>query len=252
MNRLGCVCALLAAFVLGDAWAEEPGVTIVSTGVGHERVSSNAPDWRSSYIQLNHFLTAKRSFGIRVAEHHRFGLRDSVVELSLYTPLPGDVSLFAEVTASPQHQFLAKQSAQVQLSLPLGGFVVGGGVKSADYNMSRVTTGDVTLERYFGDYRFALSANPSWSSVAGNAASYRAVLSSYYGRSNVQVLLAGGTELEQVSAVLPIVSTRTSSAAVYGRHWFSEAWGADYSIGQTSRDGVGQFQIGLGAVYRFW
>jgi YaiO family outer membrane protein len=250
------VCAWLLLTTCG-VFANDATYTDISIGTDREMLSGDAADWTNSYIDVVHQFSARKSVALRLTTQQRFGLRDDAFALSAYLPVDSKTTVFIEAIKSRQHQFLVRDSLQVQVTRALDdGFGVALGVREARYgnsnNGARVTIGEITAERYFADYRVAFSLSPSHSTLAGNAMSYRFTFANYYGtRSNVQLVLAQGTELDRVSAAAPVISTKIRAATVYGRHALTGAWSLDYAIGRSRRADVTHNQFNVGATFRF-
>jgi YaiO family outer membrane protein len=254
------LCAWLLLTASG-ALANDATYSSISIGSGRETLSGGAADWTNSYIDAAHQFSARKSVALRLSTQQRFGLRDDAIALSAYLPIDGKTTFFVEAINSPQHQFLVRNSLQVQLTRALGdgyGLVLGlreahyASAGNGDTGKARVTIGEIAAERYFADYRAAFSLSPSRSTLAGNAMSYRFTLARYYGtRSNVQLVLAQGTELDRVRVSAPVISTKVRAATVYGRHEVTGAWSLDYAIGRSRRADVTHNQFNVGATFRF-
>jgi YaiO family outer membrane protein len=233
--------------------AAEASFTEIELGTNRETLSSDAPDWTSSFVSLSHQFTPRQNIILRAAQYSRFGARDDAFTLSAYLPAGDKTTFFLEGSASRDHRYLARDGLQAQL---LQGFTDGWGgvlgVRHQRYDTSDVTIGEVTIEKYFADYRAAFTYSPSHSSTAGNAASFRAVIAYYYGdRSNVQLSVGRGEELERANLTLPIVVTDVRAATIYGRHAISSAWAINYAIGRTTRANVTHHEFSVGASFRF-
>lgn len=229
------------------------GFTEIATGTTRETLSNDAPAWSNTHLSILHQFAARQSLGLDIARISRFGLSDETLTLSAYAPAGTKTTLFFEVMKSRDHNFLARDSVQAQLMQSFDeGFGVAAGLRYARYENSNVTIGEITLEKYFSDYRAALSVLPSHSTSAGNATSYRLSFARYYGeRSNLQIAVSRGTELERASALLPIIKTDVRSATLYGRHAFDNAWAFDYALGQSKRANVIHHEFSVGASFRF-
>ena len=200
-----------------------------------------------------HQFAPRQSLGVDIARVSRFGLSDETLTVSAYTPVANKTTLFFEAMKSRQHNFLARDSFQAQLLQSFAqGYGAAVGVRHARYDTSKVTIGEITLEKYFDAYRAAVSVYPSRSSSAGNAVSYRAAGAYYYGqRSNVQLSFSRGNELERAAALLPITSTDIRSINIYGRHAFDSGWALDYALGRTTRANITHHEFGAGVSFRF-
>jgi YaiO family outer membrane protein len=239
--------------VLASEATIEPSFTDITASTSRETLSNDAPNWTNTHLSIIHQFAARQSLGIDIARVSRFGLRDETLTISAYAPLANKTTLFFEAMKSREHSFLARDSIQAQLQQSFDqGYGAALGVRHARYDATKVTIGEITLEKYFADYRAAVSIYPSHSSSSGNAASYRAAGAYYYGqRSNVQLSISRGTELERSSALLPIVSTDIRSVNIYGRHAFDGGWALDYALGRATRANVTHHEFSAGASFRF-
>ena len=250
--------ATLAAEI-GGVLASEPTVvpsfTDVTVGTARETLSNDAPDWTNTHLLIVHQFAARQSLGVDIARVSRFGLRDETLTISAYTALAEKTTLFFEAMKSREHNFLARDSIQAQVQQSFDqGYGAALGVRQARYDTTKVTIGEITLEKYFANFRAAISIYPSHSSSAGNAASYRAAAAYYYGqRSNMQLSISRGTELERVSALAPITATDIRSINVYGRHAFAGDWAIaiDYALGRSTRADVTHHEFSVGVSLRF-
>jgi YaiO family outer membrane protein len=252
-----CVVLLAMAFsatcAIADTSANDTSFTEIAASTSRESLSNDAPDWTNTHLSITHQFAKRQSVSLELARISRFGLSDETLTLSAYTPAGSKTTLFFEAMKSRDHNFLARDSLQAQLLQSFDeGFGAAVGVRHARYENTNVTIGEITLEKYFSDYRAAISVLPSHSTTAGNATSYRASFARYYNeRSNVQIAASGGTELERANALLPIIATDVRSLAVYGRHVFDNAWAFDYALGQSKRANVTHHEFSVGASFRF-
>ncbi len=239
--------------MLASEAASNPSFTEITAGTARETLSNDAPDWSTTHLLIVHQFAARQSLAFDIARVSRFGLRDETLTISAYTPVSNKTTLFFEAMKSRAHNFLARDAIQAQL---LQSFAQGYGaavsVRHSRYDTTKVTVGEITLEKYFDNYRAAVSVYPSHSSAAGNAVSYRAAAAYYYGqRSNAQLSISRGTELERASAFAPIVSTDIRSINVYGRHALDGGWAFDYTLGRTTRANVTHHEFSVGVSFRF-
>jgi YaiO family outer membrane protein len=257
LKKNACAVLLMTSLSITCAAADNadanPSFTEIAAGTSRETLSNDAPDWTTTHFSVVHQFAARQSLGVDIARVSRFGLSDETLTLSAYTPAGTKTTLFFEAIKSRNHNFLARDSVQAQLLQSFdAGVGAAIGVRHARYENSNVTIGEITLEKYFSDYRVAFSVLPSHSTSAGNATSYRFSLARYYGeRSNMQIAAARGTELERANALLPIVATDVRSLSVYGRHAFDGAWALEYALGQSKRANVTHYEFSVGASFRF-
>ncbi len=271
MNRVpsATACVLAAAFSLAlSARADEPPLELrmatemspggrSNTQIGvhsaRERLSNGTPDWTDTGIEIVHQFDKRKLVIGGLTESSRFGLDDTTASAEGYYPLSERLTGYVAASGSDTHRVLPRDTVAGQLALSLDrGWGLLGGLKQSNYNTTTVDIVDLTLERYFSDYRAAFTVLPAHSRTAGNATSYRFAFGYYYGEENrVQLLYANGTEVDRPVGVDLIIATRVRSTALFGRHWFSPAWALDYAVSRTAQGSVNRNGYNVGVRYRF-
>ena len=233
-----------------------------ATALGHTEIAltqlretlSNNPDaWKDLQFELLRQFAPRKLLIARATSSERFGLKDNTLGLSGYYPLGKRTTVFADIAASDTHRVLARDSVHLQLaqSLPQGWGVIGG-LRHVTYNTTAVDIADLTLERYFSDYRIAVTAYPSRSQTAGSAASYRLQFSRYYGEeNNIQLAIVSGTEVDKPTGIDTVLATSVRSVALFGRHWLTRDWALGYGIGHTVQGESTRRSANIGLRYRF-
>jgi YaiO family outer membrane protein len=233
--------------------APELGRNEIALAHMRETLSNDPNDWKDTQLELTHHFARRKLLIGRAVSSERFGLHDDTLGLSGYYPLAERTTGYAEVTASNTHRVLPRDSMHLQLAQSLSqGWGVIGGLRHVTYNTTEVDIADLTLERYFSDYRVAFSAYPSHSRTAGSAASYRLQLSRYYGdENNIQLMLVSGTEVDKPTGIDQVVATSVRGIALFGRHWFTREWGIGYGVGFTEQGESRRRSANIGLRYRF-
>jgi len=250
---------LLSACTLAAFAADTPPRSLAhpytEIGFSHarENLSTHPKPWTDTQIDVVHRFAPRKLFLGRATSSERFGLHDDMLAVGGYHPLGERTTAFAELAGSDTHRVLPRRSAQFQVGHSVAqGWGVLAGLKHVAYTSTAVDIAELTLERYFGDYRAAIGAYPSRSRTSGNAASYRAQLSRYYGEeNNIQVLYARGIEVDTPTAAGSVLATSVSSIALFGRHWMSREWALTYSIAHTVQADTIRRGGSLGLRYRF-
>lgn len=233
--------------------AQTPGHTEIALAHMRETLSNNPNDWKDTQLELLRQFAPRKLLIGRATSSERFGLHDNTLGLSGYYPLGERTTAYAELAASDTHRVLARDSLHLQVaqSLPQGWGAIGG-LRHVTYNTTLVDIADLTLERYFSDYRIALTAYPSHSQIAGSAASYRLQFSRYYGdENNVQLAIVRGVEVDKPTGVDAVLATSVCSVALFGRHWLTRDWGLGYGIGYTVQGESTRRSANVGLRYRF-
>lgn len=232
-----------------------PALARTEVALAHRRetLSNNPNDWRDTQLELLHQFAPRKLVIGRVTDSERYGLSDTTLGLSAYYPLGERTTAYAEVTTSNTHRVLPRDSLHLQLAQTLQqGWGVIAGLRQVTYDSTVVDVADLTLERYFSDYRVALTAYPSHSRTAGSASSYRLQLSRYYGdENNIQLMFANGTEVDKPTGVDQVLATSVRSVALFGRHWLTRAWGLDYAVSHTEQGESTRRSASLGLRYRY-
>jgi YaiO family outer membrane protein len=259
MKPARCVLALVTALACPVAHAQSTGAassgafTDVGASIRHERPDNGTPLWTERAVDIVHQYAPRKVALARTSRVERFGLSDSTLSAGGYLPLGEGTTAFVEAGASDRHVFLYRHYAQAQVAQSLGngwGFI--GGVKRLEYNLPRVDVLDLTLERYFGNWRAAFTALPSHSSTAGHGESYRALLSRYYGeRNSVSLVLFDGTEVDRPTGPGVILATPVTGFELYGRHWLDASWALEYAAGRVDHGTVTRRTLTAGLRYRF-
>lgn len=218
-----------------------------------ETLSNNPDDWTDAQLELLHQFAARKLLIGRVTASERYGLHDNTLAVSGYYPLDERTTAFAELTSSDTHRVLPRSSLHLQLARSLQqGWGVIAGLRQVTYDTTVVDIADLTLERYFSNYRVALTAYPSRSRTAGNASSYRLQFSRYYGEENsIQLMLVSGTEVDKPTGVDQVLATSVRNAALFGRHWLTREWALGYAVGVTKQGESLRRSLSLGLRYRF-
>ncbi|MBE0615450.1 MAG: YaiO family outer membrane beta-barrel protein [Burkholderiales bacterium] len=218
-----------------------------------ETLSNNPNDWQDTQLELIHHFAPRKLLIGRAISSKRFGLSDDTLAVSGYYPMGERTTGYAEVTTSSTHRVLPRDSIHLQLAQSLSrGWGLIGGLRRVTYNTTVVEIADLTLERYFSDYRIAFTVYPSRSRTAGNASSFRLQFSRYYGEeNNIQLMAVSGTEADKPSELDRVIATPVRGIALFGRHWLTRDWGLGYGAGYTKQGDSRRRSADVGLRYRF-
>jgi len=233
--------------------ATRSGRTQLALRSARENLSNGSPDWTDSGLEVVHEFERRKVLIGSFVESSRYGLTDRTLTAEGYYPFSERATGYLLVAASDTHLVLARDTVHAQLAYALrDGWGVMAGLKHATYNATVVDIADLTVERYFSDFRAAFTVLPAHSSTAGNATSYRFQFGYYYGEENrVQLFLSRGTEVDRPAGESLIAATTVRGNALAGRHWLSGAWALDYVVARTVQGSVIRTGAGVGLRYRF-
>lgn len=230
-----------------------PRRTQIAMRSSRENLSNGSQDWTDTGLEVLHEFERRKVLIGSFVESSRYGLTDRTVVAEGYYPFSENATAYLLLAASDTHQVLARDTVHAQLAYALrDGWGVMAGLRHARYNATTVDIADLTLERYFSDFRAAFTVLPAYSSTAGNATSYRFQLGYYYGDENrVQLFLSRGTEVDRPAGASLIVATDVRGTALAGRHWLSDAWALDYVLSRIEQGSVTRNGAGVGLRFRF-
>lgn len=242
MNPRAAWLALLAlhAGAAAAVCPEGDAYRVLELGHSIETLTPDSPDWTDTELRYRDVLAARKVLLARVTRTSRFDLDDTTVAAGAYWPLGERDTLFVEGSYSPSHRVLARGSAQAAWARHWGGgWGTQLGVRHVGYTATDVTLGELMLERYVGDYRFAYTYAPSRSSTAGNAAGHRLQGGWFYGDfSSAQLVLAAGDEVDRPSATGTVTPTEVRVVALFGLQQIGCRWGVGWSVGRTASRGA--------------
>lgn len=251
--RWGMPGVLVALFPLA-AWPaqcpERTSYQSLDLGYRIERLSPDSPDWTDVDLQYQNIF-GRHGVLARVTQSSRFDQSDTTATLGGHWAPTDSDTLSAEGSYGPSHHVLPRSSLQGSWNHAWGGgWGTQLGVRQTDYATTSLTLGEVMLERYLGNFRWAYTYGPSHSTTAGSSASHRVQGGYYYGTfSSVQALLVAGDEVDQPTSATTVTETHVRSAAVFGLQQLGCDWGLGWSLSYTqtraavdgSRRGAGLF-----------
>jgi len=121
---------------------------------------------------------------------------------------------------------------EIQHSLG-GGWGLLAGVRRTEYSNTTATRGNLTLERYFRNFRLAYTFSNGQSPEVGASSGHGGQFGYYYGERNfINFNLSGGEELESIGPGR-VLRTDVFTVGLNGRHWFRPEWALTYGFGWT-------------------
>ena len=182
-------------------WWKTPTVEIASqwtllVGAGHENLSNNLPSWDSQFVEIHHEKDTFRRYQLRLGRDARYAEVDISVGLGAERSWESDwfAGLDVASASSPAYQPEFGYSGHVGKTLS-DGWVVDLRYRQRAYSSSNVGTAIGTVEKYYGDYRFAYGLG--WSRLDGTSSfsNHVATINWYY-RENTSIGLTMNTGKE--------------------------------------------------------
>jgi len=239
-----CLIVLLAA---GPAAAQDSGVAtgtastwrpaFLTIGRAHDELSTAAPDWRHSQLQLDWNIDDTTGYAFEASHRERYGASDTQLSASRrWQMLPNwrvdaSLALASNPAFTPDHAL----SFGANRSLDRG----WGLLLRADWR--GYETGDVsiiaaTAEKYFANFRVASGLSASTLNSSDTAFARVASFGWYPGADrNVAIILSDGRELESVG-IDQLLETDVRGVALTGLQPITDRVGLRWQIG-THRQG---------------
>lgn len=225
--------------------------TMLGISGSYENLSNNQPSWNDYSLRLNKKFGSRRMLDAAVTEARRFDRSDTQFSGMYSLPLTAKLNGSIEGNLSPTHHILPRYSVGGTLQYELSrGWLGHGGLKTTEFNDVRVNQGLLMVEHYFSNFSVALAARPS--RAFGSTANSTELRGGYYygERNSVSLSLSGGREATNTGT--GVVLTDVETVALFGRHWLSRNWSANYAIGHTRQgDFYTRNGITLGIDYAF-
>lgn len=222
--------------------------------LSQDSLGRNYTDWHSLEAHLSHRTQDGRTFYGSVKKTRRFSLDDHELFAGTYLPLAKDWAAVVEGSVSPSHEVLAKWSAFGQLQRQLAyGWNLQAGWRYTEYNNTKTDLASLTAERYWQNYRAALTANSGkLDGVDGRFPSERFQFDYYYGDlDRIGFALSRGREAENLGAAGVLVS-KIRDTALIGSHWLNPKLAVTYAASvHRQGDLYTRHGIELGLRHRF-
>lgn len=221
--------------------------TDVSFGTVHETLSTDVPDWTSSFVQLTRHRADGISFYGALREEERFGASDSVVAGGAAWPLPERWTMGVDLELTPNAAFLPRAAASVWAARPLGdGWETELRLRHRDYSDVQVTSTSGAIAKYFGDFRASYTLDLSVLDGDATSAAHSATLAYYLSpRTQLNAGIAAGEEAEAV-APGQVLRTNVHGYSLGFRLNLNERWRLLGSVGShTQGDFYTRRYVGL-------
>ncbi len=243
-----CAGAALATPLLA---AEAAPTTTVGAALSGESLSAGKGSWSEKSLSVRRDFAKRTLAEMVLSSVRRYGVQDAQLAAAGAFPLGPAVTASVDASYSATHRILPRHAAGAVLQWEFAkAWLLHAGARSVRYDDVHVKQGQLTLERYVGDYSAALSWRPT-RALGTNADGVAFAGNWYYGdKDAVGLTLSSGRE----ASSLPegVLLGRVSSASIVGRHRLAPAWTINYSLSRTrqaelhTRNGA---SIGLAYTY---
>ncbi len=226
--------------------------TEIGALAGAENITGNSAAWRHQEVNWEHREADATTYYTAVRHDERFELNDSSVKGGLHWPASKHWAFNGELTLSPEHHFLPKDSLFAGLDFTVTrGWILHAGIRHSRYQDSQANVATLGAEAYLGAWRIAYTLFEG--TIGGASGASNLVQADwYYGnRSFVGLGLVHGREVELIGPTRLVV-TPVNGASLNGEHALSNHWAITYTLGTTSlQDFYTRRGISVGVAYRY-
>lgn len=213
-----------------SAWAEAPK-TEIGLGGSYDQLTNDFGSWSSIDLEGVHAFSRHKKIVGGLRRTTRFSQSDTEFAIGSYYPLTSSLVGKIILRAASPGIVLAQQSLFLGAQQDLGeGWVIHGAYQKRQFGTASVDQFIVRGEYYFSKFRADFTFTQARLDTGDTALGQGASLSRYYGnRSNINVKLASGEEIEKITDDR-VARFDVFAAAFWARHWFSDTWGLTYGL----------------------
>ncbi|MBC7470244.1 MAG: YaiO family outer membrane beta-barrel protein [Ramlibacter sp.] len=233
----GALCALVVTTLLPlPLLAQDQPAAVVNRlqlSAEHNRLDHGFRDWNEVTVRYSRQWERRELAEVALTQAHRFGETDRQLEALYVRPLGSRLTASAQLSFSPEHNFLARHSIEAGAQYEfMPAWLVHARLRRTTYDTASVEQGALMLERYAGNYSASLAWRPV-QALGTHANGFELRANRYYGDdSNVGVIASSGQEATQVGAgAIQLAIVR--SVALVGRHRLDPGWSVNYALSRT-------------------
>lgn len=218
-------------------WWKTPAVEDVSqwtllVGAGYENLSNGLPSWDSQFVEIQHKQDAFRRYHLRLGRDARYAETD--ISIGLGAERAWESGWFAGLdlasAGSPAYQPELAASAHVGKTLS-DGWVVDLRYRQRAYADTDVGGAIGTVEKYYGDYRFAYGVGWSRLQGASSFVNHVATINRYYGeKASIGLTINTGKEAELLGS-RQVLETDVRGLTLSGRRELTQRIGLQWWLG---------------------
>ena len=204
----------------------------VLLSASHEDLDNDLPNWSHQFVELTRETEDDLRLGFRFGRDVRNDTAD--VTLGLNAEFEWSSGWFGgtDLGLSGDPDFQPETAFSGHVGRPLGdGWVADLRYRRRDYPTAAVDSVIGTIEKYYGDFRFAYS--PGLSRLAGSSSFMNHVMTVnwfYNEDSNVGITMSTGKEAESIG-IGQVLETDVNGIVISGRQRLNERFGLQWWLG---------------------
>jgi YaiO family outer membrane protein len=226
--------------------ARDAPVSRLQLSAEHNRLDHALPAWDELTLRLSRQLRRRELAEVALTQARRFGQTDSQLEASYLRPFGPRLTASVQLTLSPEHRFLARNSIEAGAQYEfMPAWLLHGRLRHTRYDNASVDQATLMLERYVGDYSASLAWRPV-RALGTNADGFELRANRYYGDDSYVGLIASSGDEATPLGGGAVALAGVRSLALVGRHRLQAGWSLTYALSRT-RQGSFYSRTGLGA-----
>lgn len=204
----------------------------IEIGTSYESLTNGFPPWKSYYVDTIFRYGKEQIYYLNFLDVERSGIHDSQLSGGLFRRLNHHLSGTLELSLSSAGGILADKEIFGQIQTEIGNAnIIHLGHRYRQYEYTSVNISNLTIEKYYLDYRGSYSLLKSSISGSGLQTGHVIQLNKYYnGNSTIGLSISSGKEADVDIPTQKVLRFDTRGVAIVGRHWFNKAAALSYVI----------------------
>lgn len=209
--------------------------------------------WRSNTIQTIFKSSNNDVISVKGESVEKYKLHDNRAEVSYFTPFFDDFLWEIDYSFAENGIIIPKNTLHNKITYNVKDlFGISYGLKNSNYTTdAKSQTQEIELEKYYSDFRFAVSRSYCDVKNAGDSTSNKITTHYFYNTHYTAIALSSGKELEALANSSVLISN-VKSVSLYGEYSISQNWALGYSTEYVEQDDLYiRRSIYLAAIYKF-
>jgi len=221
-------------FPLATWWQapKDTGQWTILVGTVYDDLSNGLPSWNNQFLEITHTDQDRNQYGLRLGRDQRFKTTNYSLGLRAEHRSQSGWFAGAGIYKADEPVILPDLSYDMHLGIALDeGWVAQVGYRRRDYQAVTVSSLTGTVEKYYGEFRFAYALTRSHLHGVTSFFNHNLTTNWFYSdRASISATLSSGREAESLGNGQVLEST-VRGLSIGGRYRVGERYGLQWWIG---------------------